>query len=354
MAEVTIGIALYNLENCIEYSLISALNQDFDDIEILVCDDCSTDKSLDIVNNIIKSHPKGDKVRLLSSGTNSGTAVVRNLAIDNAKGKYIMFLDGDDILPSNIVSEFHKKIEETCADIVTGNIMWFEDCQESNYKLFHGRKSSYKPGLIQGEFAIADWLRLNNTEFFLAGLVNKLMRTDFLRENDIRCKPSHSVVEDQYFSFLLQFCVKSIYTVDFVSYYYRQRDESASHISLSEKKMKLYLNIFDDLYQGYQEKKNKLSVKNLPPQLYYLVTFRYLCGFVTQNVMSSEMLTKGQKSYYLNHISVIRSMGFECGDLIRLPNKVFYIALKYKCRYQLLTILMFIIGIIRYSRNLLK
>ena len=137
-----------------------------------------------------------------------------------------MFLDGDDILPSNIVSEFHKKIEETCADIVTGNIMWFEDCQETNYEMFQGGQSFYKPGLIKGEFAIAEWLKQNKTEFFLAGLWNKLMRTGFLRENSIRCKPSHGVVEDQYFSFLLQFYVKSIYTVDMVSCYYRQRDNS--------------------------------------------------------------------------------------------------------------------------------
>ena len=337
MCKVTIAIAVYNLEDYIEGSLLSVLDQDFDDLEILVCDDCSTDRSLEVVDRLVKNHENGGKVRVLSTGRNSGTATSRNLAIDNAKGEYLMFLDGDDMLTPHTISTFYNAIQETEVDLVVGNLLWLSDDESLEEKLAKGAHSKYKPGVLKGDYAIVEWLKANRTEFFLAGLVNKLFKTSFLRDNNIRCNPQHHVVEDQYFAFRLQFKVRSICTLSHVGYIYRQRGDSAVHIDISKSRMELYLKVFNDIMSDFKELKRSNNGAPYPPQLYYILTSRYMHGFVTINVLGSNQLSSSDKKSYLKQVSSIYDLGFKKEDLIVPSNKVYYSLLKMPGRYWILS-----------------
>ncbi len=89
---ISIVIPLYNKEKAISKTIYSALSQTFDDYEIVVVDDGSTDKSVDIVKAI-----HSDKIRLISK-KNGGVSSARNRGIEEAKGQWIIFLDADDFL----------------------------------------------------------------------------------------------------------------------------------------------------------------------------------------------------------------------------------------------------------------
>ncbi|WP_245613689.1 glycosyltransferase family 2 protein [Alkalihalobacterium bogoriense] len=84
----------YNSGRFIKETIDSVLNQTFENWEMIIVDDCSSDNTIDIINDYIKTD---GRIRLIQLSINSGPAVARNTAIKNAKGRYIAFLDSDDV-----------------------------------------------------------------------------------------------------------------------------------------------------------------------------------------------------------------------------------------------------------------
>ena len=100
-------IPLYNKENFIENTIKSVLNQSFTDFELIVVDDCSTDRSLNIVKEIINN-----KIRIINHDLNSGLSSSRNTGITNSRGNYIAFLDADDLWKETFLEEILNLINE--------------------------------------------------------------------------------------------------------------------------------------------------------------------------------------------------------------------------------------------------
>ena len=92
--KVSIVAPAFNGANCIEVFIDSILNQTYTNWEMLVIDDCSTDSSLKILKELSE---KDNRVKILLNKQNSGAAVSRNYGLREAKGKWIAFLDSDDL-----------------------------------------------------------------------------------------------------------------------------------------------------------------------------------------------------------------------------------------------------------------
>lgn len=102
---VTVIVAMFNAQDFIADCLTSLLNQTFQDFEIIVADDCSTDSSLAVVQNFLPEF--GDRLRILTLSKNSGhPGIPRNFALEAARGKYVCFLDSDDMLSENAPEDF--------------------------------------------------------------------------------------------------------------------------------------------------------------------------------------------------------------------------------------------------------
>jgi len=91
---VSIITPVYNAEKFISESIESVLNQTYNNWEMILVDDCSSDKSSEIIN---KYAEKDDRIKYIKLDINSGAAVARNTAIEASKGRYIAFLDSDDL-----------------------------------------------------------------------------------------------------------------------------------------------------------------------------------------------------------------------------------------------------------------
>ena len=91
---VTVVIPVYNSEKYISKTIYSVINQSYQDIEIIVVDDCSTDGSLEIVKQLKSEYPI---IRVIAFEENLGVAHARNKGIDVAKGQFIAFIDADDL-----------------------------------------------------------------------------------------------------------------------------------------------------------------------------------------------------------------------------------------------------------------
>lgn len=98
-------IPIYNTGKYLPKCLDSILNQTFNQIEILCIDDGSTDNSLQILEEYSN---KDSRIKIFSNNHN-GAGAARNTGLDNAKGKYISFIDSDDWIDSNTYQELYKK-----------------------------------------------------------------------------------------------------------------------------------------------------------------------------------------------------------------------------------------------------
>lgn len=90
---VSIIMPSYNTAKYIGESIESVLNQTCNNWELIIVDDCSVDNTDEVVNNFLKDN----RIRYLKNSTNSGAAISRNRALKEAKGRWIAFLDSDDL-----------------------------------------------------------------------------------------------------------------------------------------------------------------------------------------------------------------------------------------------------------------
>ena len=118
---VSIVIPMYNAEKYIGECLESILAQTFQDFEVIVVDDCSTDKSRDIVESYMTKFNRNlERLKLIRSKVNSGGHVgtPRNIGTKRAIGKYIYFMDSDDAFIDDAMENLYNTAEKFGADVV--------------------------------------------------------------------------------------------------------------------------------------------------------------------------------------------------------------------------------------------
>lgn len=91
---VSIIMPVYNCKDFIGITLDSVIAQTYQNWELIIVDDCSTDNTADVIASYADKEPR---IRYYKLSTNSGAAISRNTAVDQAKGKYLAFLDSDDV-----------------------------------------------------------------------------------------------------------------------------------------------------------------------------------------------------------------------------------------------------------------
>lgn len=124
MPLVSVIVAAYNVERYLEKCVESLRNQTWKELEILLIDDGSTDKSGEICDRLARADAR---IRVIHK-KNGGIADVRNLGIDEVKGEYLMFVDGDDYVAPEFVEYAVNSAMKHEADII---ILDFEEIEES-------------------------------------------------------------------------------------------------------------------------------------------------------------------------------------------------------------------------------
>ena len=114
---ITIIAPMYNVEKYIGECLDSILTQTFDDYELLVVDDCSTDHSAEIAKSYIDRF--NGRMRLIKMNKNTGGAALpRNTGIRLSRGKYLAFIDTDDLFTNNALADMYNAAEQNDADVI--------------------------------------------------------------------------------------------------------------------------------------------------------------------------------------------------------------------------------------------
>lgn len=117
---ISILICNYNYGKYIVETLDSAINQSYQNLEIIILDDGSQDDSVKIIRKYIKEHPS-NSIYLHAKKKNQGVCYARNELIESSKGKYFLFIDSDDTIPPEYILDFYKTAVENDADVVYGD-----------------------------------------------------------------------------------------------------------------------------------------------------------------------------------------------------------------------------------------
>ncbi len=112
--KISIIVPVYNKEKNIEACVNSILSQMYENIEVVLVNDGSTDNSLSICENFAL---KDDRVKVITKA-NGGVSSARNVGLQNTTGEYVEFVDADDVIDENMCSEMAKAMYESDADIV--------------------------------------------------------------------------------------------------------------------------------------------------------------------------------------------------------------------------------------------
>ena len=122
--KISVLIPTYNRRNYIEQCIDSALNQTFQDYEIIISDNASTDGSADFVAEKYAAEISAGKIKLYLNEKNMGAAFNHNKLVHEATGKYFMFLHSDDIYLSHALQNMYEIAERFNADVVHETKFW--------------------------------------------------------------------------------------------------------------------------------------------------------------------------------------------------------------------------------------
>ena len=114
---VSIIVPIFNAEHYLKDCAYSILNQTFENFELLLIDDCSTDESLEIAMNLEK---QDRRIRLYKLSSNSGPSTARNIGIDQSTGEYIIFVDSDDWIENKFIETLVTSSKKHRSDIAVG------------------------------------------------------------------------------------------------------------------------------------------------------------------------------------------------------------------------------------------
>ncbi len=220
--KVSIIIPLYNVAPYLEACFASVLSQTMDQFELIAINDGSADSTGEIAEKFARS----DRRIKVTHQPNGGPSVARNVGLDQAKGEYVCFIDGDDYVTKNMLEEMVRMIESSKADVCVGGIKSF-------------RNLKFVPEYAAHEdHTVLDSHEASNVLLYEKGILNsqcaKLYRHSTI--GNIRFDPDIAFGEDMYFNYNVFKAAKQVVISAFTPYYYLQRSGSVMRARFNEKR----------------------------------------------------------------------------------------------------------------------
>ena len=219
MPKISIILPVYNVEKYLEECLDSLLNQDYQNFEILLINDGSKDNS----SKICKKYSELYENVIHIDKKNGGVSSARNLGIENANGKFLWFVDPDDIVAQDSLNELDKILIDDNVLYIFGYKKIYKNLEE-NFNLENDKLTS------------RDAIRnLMEEDKFCGYVWNKVFSKKIIEKYNLRFDEKISMNEDMKFCFEYLKNCKSAVCIDKIMYFYRCRTSSAINKSIGIK-----------------------------------------------------------------------------------------------------------------------
>ena len=297
--KISVIIPVYNSEKYIERCLNSIINQTYKNLEIILLNDGSTDKSY----SIIEEYKKLDSRIKLINQNNQGVAKTRNKGILNSTGELIMFVDNDDYLDCDYIKKLYDEIEDN--DVIV-----------SGYKRVTDKKIIYKKKIKKN-----NWGKFENVAPW-----GKLIKRNYLVKNNIQFY-DYSIGEDIIFNFKLYTATKKIKIISNYGYNWYYNNNSVSN-TRQKKFNKNILILLDEMAKNDKDEMTKYYIGR------YYIWYLLFSGRYTKN---KDFLSEYKKisewminNNYKNVISIHKILKNESSLKNKIIITIFYIIEKLK------------------------
>ena len=224
--KVSVIIPVYNGEKYIEACLKSVVVQSLDGLEVILVNDGSTDSSGQIMEDYARIYPSFTYLEQ----ENRGLSEARNTGLQYAHGKYIAFLDGDDLLPQAALLNLYRKAEETRAEMVAGNVATFGEYIGTNDFSLRNKEAGFT---VSGEAFLTEAIANHH---YVPMVYNYLYRRSFIEQHGLRFEPG-ILHEDELWTPVALTKAKRVASINSTTYLYRQHEASIMSSSKSGKRI---------------------------------------------------------------------------------------------------------------------
>lgn len=246
---VTISIPLFKCEEFIEKCLLSVLNQTYKNIEVTLINDQTPDNSVEIAEKFIAKHQL-QNWKIYHLEKNSGLSIVRNRGIDTAQGKYLFFLDSDDVITPDCIEIMVNIAEKEQLEMVVGNTIMvnLSDGRERdffrvnpNQNMITNNEEVFR-AFVNGQYASSSW--------------NKLVLLDFIRKNQLYFTRG-LFAQDELQSFQTALVLSRLGFINFdkTTLYYYLHSKSVIH-NRNKRHFDNWATIVSYIYDSYKNEKN--------------------------------------------------------------------------------------------------
>lgn len=313
---VSIIIPIYNVAPYIERCLDSVFNQTYENIEIILVDDCSPDNSMEIARAIIDKYKGYEKTKTVTHSKNKGLSEARNTGIYASKGDYLYFLDSDDEIFLDTIESLLKLALETDSDISTGNPkVVCSDFIESSLNLNHKYTDKFlliNNKMVRNGFLMREW---NVTAW------NKLVKKKLIIENNLFFEPQ-IYHEDELWSFKLSLVADKMCFLERNTYIYYLRNNSIT-TNIRPKNIKDLIFVFNEIISIATRDNNLIMDTN-----FKMYMFNYKYSLSLSSTTFGYLFFK-QNLEEIGEIKDLESKSIKMGIKMFLLSKFFHKKLAY-------------------------
>lgn len=278
MIKYSFIVPVYNTEKYLKKCLDSLVNQTYKDFEIIVVNDGSTDKS----SSIISKYQKKYKNIIVIDKENEGLSMARNRGVQKSSGKYIIFVDSDDYVSNKLLEEVDKKIDDS--DILRFQIAT-EDEEYTKINEYHEEGFESMCGY--------DAFRYLSSYHFVEPACCYVIRKNYYIENKFSFKKGVYHEDFGLIPYVI-YKARKVKSVDFIGYYYIQRNGSIMNNNDYKKTVKKAFDMLEQYKTMRLFAKNINRKNNLDD---------YFLSYISNSVIvKARELKKDEKKVYINEL----------------------------------------------------
>lgn len=280
--KVSIIVPIYNAEKYLEECIESVINQTHKNLQIILINDGSKDKSWELCKKLKDI----DNRIVIATQSNAGVSVARNKGLDLADGKWIMFVDPDDVLDKAIVEDLLTKVSPKI-DIVACGCYGFDGNYRKKDSFFKGDRI-FKANKDDLYLQLMDATYGHGNDFVTAIGVpwGKIYRHSFIKKCNLRFDPKLRRMQDNLFNMYAFYYAREIFYLDKPLYFYR-----LDHITdFTKRHQKDMLKIFKPVVDARSVALNTLGLDKDPEiyKFYLQETASFFFGIVNSFIMKDK------------------------------------------------------------------
>ena len=319
---VSVVVPVYNVEKYLDRCVQSVVNQTYENLEIILVDDGSTDKSAPMCDSWAKAD---SRVKVVHK-KNSGLGMARNTGLESACGKYIFFFDSDDYVNVETVEKCVATAEKNNSEVVIYGLCDVYDDGKTSEKEIVTYKTVYVGDEVKNE--VLPGMFTYSMGFGISSC-GKMYSLSKIKELNLKFKSEKEIIsEDAYFILELFSHINNVSIIKESLYYYYKRSNSLTHSYKADRQKKNDVFLIKCIELAHQN--------NLSQQVIDHITARYHMYSITamKQIVASDLSAK-EKELELNRVLKSKVLHDSLTDgALRLHNKrlsLFYVLLKHKC-----------------------